>query len=182
MNSAGTDEPALGCRQRTSASKPTSRPSVRRHDRLVVDAELAALDGAPQVVLEVEQRQPARAWPRRTPRSAPARATWPGTWRCRRRAAGPRPSRSPWPTNAMPMLAGDDLVAVEVEGLAPARPGCARRRGSPSSALGDVVEQDRELVAARGAPIRRPGGGSSAKRFASTAQQLVADQVARGCR
>ena len=81
--------------QRTSASNPITFADSQRHDRLVVDAQLAALDRAPQLGLELQQLHGAlvhglvedlvnRA----------GRATWRGTWRCRRRAARPAAARS----------------------------------------------------------------------------------------
>ena len=54
MNDSGATRPRVGCCQRTSASKPTIRVVVEGDDRLVVEAQLAALEGAAQVVLEVD--------------------------------------------------------------------------------------------------------------------------------
>ena len=54
MNASGGTRPRVGCCHRTSASNPTTVPSASDHDRLVMDAELVAIERAAEVVLEVE--------------------------------------------------------------------------------------------------------------------------------
>ena len=91
MNSDGATRPRSGCCQRTRASKPGDPAVVHAHDGLVVHAELPAVDGAPQVVLELQRAcAHARAWRSRTPGDATCRGPWRGTSRCPRRGGGPR--------------------------------------------------------------------------------------------
>ena len=54
MNDPGGTRPRSGCSQRTSASKPSMRASAERDQRLVVQAQLVALDAAAQRGLERE--------------------------------------------------------------------------------------------------------------------------------
>ncbi len=56
MKSIGMTMPRVGCSQRTSASMPAMSPR-QIHDRLVAQGELAALQGAFEVGLELEPGQ-----------------------------------------------------------------------------------------------------------------------------
>ena len=56
MKSPGGTRPRCGCCQRTSASKPTSLPSLSCDDGLVMQQELALGQRAPHVALEVQAR------------------------------------------------------------------------------------------------------------------------------
>ena len=56
-NSSGRTRPRLGSSQRMSASTPTRRLGPQRHDRLVVETELALLERQPQPALGGRRRQ-----------------------------------------------------------------------------------------------------------------------------
>ena len=58
MNSAGGSSPRSGWFQRTSASKPMTRPVAQLDDRLVVQHELVAVERAVQVVARSAARRP----------------------------------------------------------------------------------------------------------------------------
>ena len=93
----------------------------------------------------------------RTSRSGCGRPTWPGTSRCRRRAAGPRRCRAR-PT-AMPMLA---LTVSASRRSAPSLKGCwsaSSRRSATSSGPRrerDAPRRSRRTRRRRGARARRP--------------------------
>ena len=96
MKSAGTPGRDRQCCQRTSASKPSRSAARKRDDRLVVQLELAAArwrgaDRSPVGDAPSARCAHARC---RTLRAGLARGPWPGTSRCRRRAARPRANRS----------------------------------------------------------------------------------------
>ena len=178
MKSAGgRSGRASGCSQRTSASKPTTAPSSSGHDRLVVDAELVALDRAAQVGL---QRQPleraARSCRGRRSRTAPCRCA---LARYIARSASRRSSSASACAGAAQRDADADGGRTPRgrrgrTGSA-ARSGCGRRLGRPRL-VRDVLEQDGELVAAEPGD-RVLGAQAAASRRATVDQQLVANRV-----
>ena len=136
---------------------PAQRAPRRRRSRrlssvdlgLVVDAELAALEPEPQLVLEPEQlAELARHLVAGTPRSGRARPPWPRT--SRRRRAGSAPRSSPDPpgcSDDADARADHQLAAGDRDRLRQA----ARAGGaatSTASGLVGALEQQRELVAA----------------------------------
>ena len=93
MNSPGRII-SSSCCQRASASTPTIVPRCQLERRLVVHAELVAVERPPQGRL----RSRAAVGPgphrrSRRPRSSRGPAPWPGTWPRRRRAAASRDRR-----------------------------------------------------------------------------------------
>ena len=85
MNTDGAITPCCGCCQRSSASAPHHRTVGEAVHRLVHHAELAAVPGAAQLVLQAARGAPPPG-PSRGCRSGSSscRRPWPGTSRCRR--------------------------------------------------------------------------------------------------
>ena len=178
MNASGGTSPRVGmlpADQRLEADDPV-RPEV--DDRLVVDAQLVALECPPEVVLEVEPlAATGRSSTGRTARTARPDRPWPGPWRSRPRARARRASTRPGSPRAMPIEALMNQSRPLERERGPEL-GRDDLRDPPRLVLvRDVVEDDPELVAAE------PGdgvAGSQARRepLADRDQQAVADGVA----
>ena len=54
MKLSGATRPFSGCSQRTSASRPGDPTVEQREDRLVVQAQLVALDRAVEIAFDVQ--------------------------------------------------------------------------------------------------------------------------------
>ena len=178
MNDSGGTRPRTGCCQRTSASKPTIRSVVEVDQRLVVDAQLAALDRAPEVVLHVDPVHRLVGHRRLEQRRSAADGVGLGADHrdlglaehlVRRRPARPAD--------------GDPSDALMNQSRPPigngARSSCADPLGDPAGVVDvdDRVEDDPELVAAEARDrVARPERADEA--LADRGQEPVADGVA----
>ena len=171
-----------GC-QRTSASRPTTAPVAELDDRLVVEAQLAALvDAAEQAARSLRAAASARSAERKSsarPRDE-AFAAYIATSALRSRSSAVSPSV---PLRATPMLAA--IIGDASPRSIGSRSASARRIAIDRARLlvADVVEQDRELVAAEaGGRVARsergrdaPGGRHEDVVAAGVAERVVED-------
>ena len=170
----------LPARERLDADE---RAAGDRHDRLVVQSQLVAVDRSPQLALGAEPPQHARMHLRgRTARTGRDHAPWRGTWLRRRRARARRAGVRGGADRDADARGHRELVVSDHRGL-------AERGGDPLGDVdgvllaGDVLAQHDELVAAEA----RDGLARPADRVAAAQhlrepvgqrhQQLVADLV-----
>ncbi len=191
-SASGTNSPAPRSRpsssQRTSASNPTQAPVPQRHDRLHLQAQRAPVDGPRQGAAAAGSAAgPARACPARTRPSRAAVASWPRTWRGRRRAPTPPPRRSGPASAAVGPLERDADARPDAgaerrgESLDVQRPRRAVPRGrrTASAACPDGDEHG-ELVAAQAGREVASGRTWPSGPRAAGGRAAVAGGVARG--
>ena len=160
MKSPGCTIPRVGCRQRRSASTPTTRCRREVDDGLVVEDEVAVDPGMAQLAEQLEppehdvvQRR------RRRGRTAPSRSTSPGT--SRGRPAG-RAGRRRLPS-AMPMLAVTKISTPAI--CVGARSASIRRAcaAAPRSPAGSSAGRRARRTRRRRSGRRSPVGGSATR-------------------
>ena len=159
MKSLGWTTPRVGRLQRISASTPVGHHAAQVERRLVDEEELVVRERAAQVHLELHAASGRRpACPTRTRRSGSCPPTWPGTSRCRRRAAAPRRRR------ALARRDADARGHGQLAVLASASANGALQRfaaGARRSARGRRASETSSASTTNSSPPRRPSASVS---------------------